>query len=260
MDPTTLTECVDQVFERMKAKYPLGQQVALVTGASSGIGRAVASRLAREGARLCIVGRNTSALNDVASDLKPEAEVRQLPLDITANASLDTVQACIAELGRLDILVHCAAFIQTATMQNACVDDLDRQYATNVRAPYALTKVLLPMLSSSRGQVVFLNSSAGLDARRPETGQYAATKHALRAIADSLREELNPQGVRVLSLYLGQTATPMQEALYRKQGKEYRPELLLQPDDVATVVLNTLLLPRTAEITDISIRPMRNPD
>jgi NADP-dependent 3-hydroxy acid dehydrogenase YdfG len=86
--------------------------------------------------------------------------------------------------------------------------------------------------------------------------QYAATKHALKAIADSLRAEVNTYGVRVLSIYPGRTATPMQAAVYKMEGKTYEPEKLMQPKDVAEVVMDALSLPRTAEVTDIHIRPM----
>lgn len=103
---------------------------------------------------------------------------------------------------------------------------------------------------------VFINSSGGLRAKRPEVGHYGATKHALKVIADSLRGELNSKGIRVLSVYLWRTATPMQQALYRKEGRVYRPETLLQPEDVASTVVQALMLPSTAEVTDISIRPM----
>jgi NADP-dependent 3-hydroxy acid dehydrogenase YdfG len=109
----------------------------------------------------------------------------------------------------------------------------------------------------ARGQVVFVNSSAALSAKRPDVGQYSAMKHALKAIADSLREEVNPKGIRVLTVYLGRTATPMQAAIYQREGGEYHPEALLQPEDVASVVVQTLLLPSTAEVTDISMRPMQ---
>ena len=88
------------------------------------------------------------------------------------------------------------------------------------------------------------------------TAQYDSTKHALKALADSLRGEINRHGVRVLSVYLGRTASEMQERIHRMEGKPYRPELLLQPNDVASIVVNVLSLPRTAEVTDISIRPM----
>ena len=141
-------------------------------------------------------------------------------------------------------------------MERARIEDFDSQYATNVRAPYLLTQRLLPALMKARGQIVFINSSVGIAVRRAEVGQYAATKHALRAIADSLREEVNPKGIRVLTMYLGRTATPMQQALFQQERREYHPESLLQPEDVASVVVHTLMLPRTAEVTDISIRPM----
>ena len=90
-------------------------------------------------------------------------------------------------------------------------------------------------------------------------GQYAATQHALRAIADSLRAEVNPQGVRVLSVFPGRTATPMQARLCELEGKAYSPERLIQPEDIASTVIHALTLPRTAEITEISIRPFVKP-
>ena len=110
-----------------------------------------------------------------------------------------------------------------------------RQYQTNVRAPFVLTQALLPMLKARRGQVVFVNSSSGIVAK-PMSSQYDSTKHALKAIADSLRGEVNAHGVRVLSVYLGRTASEMQERIHRIEEKPYRPELLLQPEDVASVI------------------------
>ena len=89
--------------------------------------------------------------------------------------------------------------------------------------------------------------------------QYAATKAALKAMADSLREEVNPDGVRVLSIFVGRTATPMQAALHEAEGKEYRPERLLQPEDIASTIVHALCMPRTAEITEVDIRPMQKP-
>jgi len=233
-------------------------QVALVTGASSGIGRAIAVALAQKGARVCVVGRNGAALAETASAAMEFSEVDQFRMDLTVE---ENVQALARNLqhegGRLDVLVHSAGVIHQGSMERGEVADLDLQYATNVRAPYVLTQKLLPLLTSSRGQVVFVNSSAGLSAKNPGIGQYAATKHALRAIADSLREEVNARGVRVLSVYAGRTATPLQKALFERQGLSYKPEILLQPEDVASVVVHALMLPPTAEVTDVSIRPMQ---
>jgi len=234
---------------------PLAGRVALVTGASSGIGQAIAAALSREGAHLCAVGRNPFTLAETVAAARQFSQATGFQTDLTVEGELQLLLQHLEEGGKLDILIHCAAIIHQSLMEQACIEDLDLQYAINVRAPYLLTQRLLPLLTAARGQIVFINSSVGLTAKRPEVGQYAATKHALRAIADSLREELNPKGIRVLSVYLGRTATPMQEALCREEGKVYRPEMLLQAEDVASLVVQMLMLPSTAEVTDISVRP-----
>jgi NAD(P)-dependent dehydrogenase (short-subunit alcohol dehydrogenase family) len=179
-------------------------------------------------------------------------------IDLTVGDAIRPLLEHLAKIARgLHILVHSAGIYHQSPMEKARVEDFDAQYATNVRAPYALTQSLLPMLTQAKGQIIFVNSSAGLTANRPEIGQYSATKHALKAIADSLREEVNSRGLRVLSLYLGRTATPMQEAVYRAEQKEYHPETLIQAEDVASVAVQLLLIPATAEVTDVSIRPTR---
>jgi NADP-dependent 3-hydroxy acid dehydrogenase YdfG len=90
---------------------------------------------------------------------------------------------------------------------------------------------------------------------RPGVSQYAAVKHGLKGLADALRAEVNSAGVRVISVYPGQTATAMQERRYAIEGRAYQPERLIQPADVAALVVNALGLARTAEVTDIQIRP-----
>jgi NAD(P)-dependent dehydrogenase (short-subunit alcohol dehydrogenase family) len=243
--------------ESESKENPLSGQVAVVTGASSGIGRAMAVALARRGVRLAVIGRNPVTLAQTVDAARRFSDVADFQIDLTVD---DRIQPLLQYLeksnGKLDILIHSAGSIYQSLMENSRIEDLDAQYAINVRAPYALTRRLLPFLTKARGQIVFVNSSAGLSAKRPEIGQYSATKHALKAVADSLREEVNPQGIRVLTVYLGRTATPLQEALYRHEGRVYHPELLLQPEDVATTIAQILALPPMAEVTDISVRPM----
>jgi NAD(P)-dependent dehydrogenase (short-subunit alcohol dehydrogenase family) len=237
---------------------PLQGQVAVVTGASSGIGRAIALALSHKGAEVCAIGRNHRTLAETVALARPNTNVIAFQLDLTVKDALRPLIAHLSKISSgLAILVHSAALYHQDPMEKARIEDFDSQYATNVRAPYLLTQLLLPLLIQAKGQIVFVNSSAGLTAKRPEIGQYGATKHALKAIAESVREEVNPRGIRVLSLYLGRTATPMQEALYRAEKREYHPETLIQPEDVASVVTQMLMLPATAEVTDVSMRPMR---
>lgn len=230
--------------------------VAAVTGASRGIGRAIAIALAREGARVCAIGRNAEALAPTVAEAERFSLASSFTCDLSSPEDVDSLIRRF-EADRLDILVHSAGVFHSGRTETARVEDLDSQYAVNVRAPYRLTQGLMALLVAARGQVVFINSSAGMDARHADLGQYSATKHALKAIADSLRDELNPKGVRVLSVFPGRTATPMQEDRFRSEGRAYHPELLLQPDDVAVMVMHALAMPRTAEVTDISIRPMQ---
>jgi NADP-dependent 3-hydroxy acid dehydrogenase YdfG len=229
-------------------------QGAVVTGASSGIGRAIAVALAQQGARVCLVGRHDERLQSAAAEAGSGIACRA---DLTRDEDIARLAArARAELPGVDLLVHAAAIIAVSPLEHASMDDLDSQYRTNVRAPYALSQALLQALRARQGQIAFVNSSAGRNAGAGSS-QYAATKHALTAVANSLRAEVNSDGVRVLSIFLGRTATPMQASLTRAEGREYRPEHLIQPSDVAQMALHALSLPRTAEVTEIAMRPMR---
>lgn len=233
---------------------------ALVTGASSGIGRAIAISLAGEGASLCLLGRNEPRLymtaKSAADTSSKVRKVRMYRADFSSRQDLSRViRQLKQELKRVHILVHAAGDIVVGNMSTSAVKNLDRQYRVNLRAPYALTRGLLRQLTICQGQVVFINSSMGLHTKA-QVSQYAATKHGLKAMADTLRYEVNAEGVRVLSVFAGQTASPMQEMLYRNAKRPYDPKSLLQPEDIASVVVNALTLPRTAEVTDIHIRPL----
>jgi NADP-dependent 3-hydroxy acid dehydrogenase YdfG len=236
---------------------PFAGLTAVVTGASGEIGGAIALSLADLGATVCIVARRAPELDALAARGGPGSPPMLVhPADLTLDPEIERLgERAERELGRLDLLVHSAGVIACGSNETALAEDLDRQYRANLRAPWTLTKVLLPLLKSSRGQVVFVGSSAGLEARAG-LGQFAATQHAFRAIADALRAEVNADGVRVLTLYLGRTATARQARIFKLEGRPYSPELLMQPSDVAEMVVATLRLPRTAEVTEIRMRPL----
>ncbi|MEQ1354550.1 MAG: SDR family NAD(P)-dependent oxidoreductase, partial [Candidatus Acidiferrum sp.] len=220
-----------------------------------GIGEAIARALGQQGAAVCLTGRNGVRLRKIARRMRaPQA--RFYPADLTGEREVRSlVKKILADHQRVDALVHCAAIILMDAIATASVKDFDRQLQTNVLAPFRLTQLLLPALIAAQGQVVFTNSSAGLTARAG-VSQYSATKHALKALANSLREECNSAGVRVCSLFLGATATPMQAAVRTHQKRSYAPDRIVQPDDVAAITVALLALPRTAEVTDVMMRPM----
>jgi short-subunit dehydrogenase len=236
----------------------LREQVAVIAGATGGIGEAIATEAARHGAKLALTARNAAKLEVLAKKIgKPGAAIRCYAADLTSEDEVERLRKrIIVDFGEVDILVHSAGIASLAGIEESSVKDLDLQYAANVRAPYLLTKALLKSLKKQKGQVVFINSTAGLRSRA-KLAQYAATKHALTALANSLREEVNSDGVRVLSVFLGRTATPMQAEVCRTEGREYRPQSLLQAQDVASMVASALILPRTAEVTEIKMRPLQ---
>jgi short-subunit dehydrogenase len=229
----------------------------VVTGASSGIGKCIALALAEQGARIWLIGRSTAKLEDATRLCKERApHSRSFRADLTRSEDIEQlVTELQSDRGCLHVLIHSAGLIHHGEHASASVAELDAQYQANVRAPYLLTQALLPLLRREAGQIVFINSSSSLHARA-RSGQFAATQHAMKAIADSLREEVNADGIRVLSVYPGRTATPRTEQLFREERKAYKPELLMQPEDIAAMVVQALRLPPTAEVTDMSIRPL----
>jgi NADP-dependent 3-hydroxy acid dehydrogenase YdfG len=237
----------------------LSGRVALVTGASSGIGRAIALTLASAGAAVWMAARTADNLAEVAAIGGPGAELRPVPVDLTDDAGLAHLRETI-ESGseRLDIVVHAAGSIALGATAEAGVSELDAQYRVNLRARYLLTQLVLPLLAASGGDLVFVCSTAALGGRSG-VGQYAALQAGVRALADAIRAEVNGQGVRVLTIFPGRTATPMQQQIHRHEGRDYRPERLMQPQDVAAMVLAAVQLPRTAEVTEIVMRPFVAP-
>ncbi len=235
-------------------------QVAVVTGATSGVGKAIALELARQGAVVCLVGRRQQVVDAVAEEANVSpSRIVCVQADLMQDAAINDLQARLSEAVRqIDLLVHSAGVTTYGSIDDTPVTDLDVLYRTNLRAPYAVTRALLPMLQRRQGQVTFINSTAGLSSRGG-LGLYAASKHGLRAMADGLRDEVNGRGIRVLSVYLGRTATPRQEQLHALENRPYRPEDLIQPEDVARALLALLSLPRTVEVTDVTLRPMRKP-
>jgi len=225
---------------------------AVVTGATSGIGRAIALRLAELRATVFALGRQPDAIT--ALDRQARAARLDLHPSAVELASDEELQKFANELrSTVHILVHAAGYIKHGPVKTAPVNDFDWHYQVNLRAPYVLTQLLLPGLIETKGHIIFINSSADRPAG-PNKSQYAATKYGLLALAECLREEVKADGVRITNVFLGRVATPMQEAVHKMENRPYQPEKFIQPEDVATAVVNVLLTPPTAEVGSINIR------
>ncbi len=231
--------------------------VALITGATGGMGRAIAARFARAGSDLILAARSEAALAELQDELGGAA-TSAVVCDLAKPEDVERLAAAAFGAPRLDLVVHAAGAYASGTWENSPAGSLRALLAVNVEAPAALSRRLLPAIRQSRGQIVFVNSTQGLRGTA-EVGAYAASKHAMKAVAETLRQELRGTGVRVLTVFPGSTATPMQQAIQRQKGRSWDPGAFIQPDDVAAMIMAAVTLPRTAEVVDMTILPAERP-
>ncbi|MBM7441993.1 MULTISPECIES: SDR family oxidoreductase [unclassified Streptomyces] len=225
----------------------------LITGAGSGIGAAVARRLLERGDELVLLARDAGRAKELAA-LHPGA--RTLVGDLGNPDRLSWAFGHQPMPERLDSLLHVAGVVELGKIGDLTPKAWHHQLNTNLVSPAELTRLMLPQLRVAQGHVVLVNSGAGL-AAHAEWGAYAASKHGLKALADSLRHEEHGNGVRVTSVYPGRTASPMQAKVHQQEGKEYDASRWIDPESVATTILLALDLPRDAEINDLTVRPGR---
>lgn len=224
----------------------------MVTGASSGIGAAIAQELARAGCGVILVGRDSERLEHVRASLRKDNRHLSFPCDFSMERDLQCLIERLYSLPTLNILVHAAGAIHVGDVST---NKLDEMLSTNLRAPIILTEALLTKLTSSKGAIAFINSSAAITPSKAN-GIYAASKAGLKAYTDSLRQNVNNEGVRVLSIFPGKTATPMQERL-SPSNPNLHDRNMIKPAAIARALLSALMLDPSAEVTDIHVRPMR---
>lgn len=226
--------------------------LALITGASRGIGAAVAHTLAGSH-DLLLGGRDVDALQALADRC---VSARPWPVELTDPAAL---RAATAGLGHLDVLVHSAGIARLGPLADMSVQAWRDSFEVNVIAVAELTRLLLPALRAAHGHVVLINSGSGLRAN-PRWGTYAASKFALRAYADVLRGEEEQHGLRVTSVHPGRTATDMQRGVREFEGGEFEPENYLRPESVAEVVRAAVTASADAHVHEIVIRQRASGD
>lgn len=230
----------------------LQDKVAIVTGASRGIGRAIGLALAGEGATVVLAGRAEADLAETARRIRQAGGTPEIvPTELTEEQSIRNLVAKTSErFGRLDILVNNAGITHSAPLEQTRTEDLDHCWAVNARAPFLLCREALPLLrKAERATIVNISSVVGVKGY-PLQSAYTASKHALRGMSIALAEELRGSGVRVHVICPGGVDTEMVSRV--------RPDInkseLIGPDEVAELVLYLVTHQGNAVVDELHIR------
>lgn len=232
----------------------LSISTCVVTGATEGIGRAIAFALGRRGARLAICARTSKKVDATAAELR-QAGVTAVgaACDVGDQRQVQRFAELVhRELGPVDVLINNAGLGYFVDVEETTVEQFDHTFAVNVRGIFLMTKAFLPdMQQRQHGDIVNIASLAG---RNPVAGgaAYAASKHAVLGFSKSLMLEVRKHNIRVIAICPGSVATP---SFGRGPGRHEHPEKRLQPEDVAHAVVATLEVADRAMISEVDIRP-----
>lgn len=246
---------------------PLRGRVAVVTGASSGIGAAVCRALAHEGTHLALAARREELLEEVQAGLEdPEGEAKSIavPTDVTDRAAVGRLVArAEEELGPVDVLVNCAGVMYYTLMKNLREDEWDRTVDVLCKGMLnCVGAVLEGMLDRGRGHVVTISSDAGRKVF-PGLAVYSAGKFFVEALSQGLRLETAGTGLKVTTIQPGNVATN----LHAMSGDEEALELygrpsgarVLDPEDVAASVVHALRQPEHVAVNEVLVEPRDEP-
>lgn len=239
----------------------LDGKVALVTGASSGIGRATAVALAREGAAVAVGARRADRLGELRDELTAAgSKALTLDLDVTDEGSArEAVRRTVGELGELDVVVNNAGLMLLGTIVGADTEDWRRMIETNVLGLMYVTHAALPHLLERRGTLVQVSSVAARQVARG-SGVYNASKHAVNAFSESLRQEVTGRGVRVVLVEPGMVATELRTHITQDEARERVERRAagmrqLTSEDVADAVLWAVTRPEHVSVNEVLVRP-----
>ena len=244
------------------AANDLDGDVALVTGASSGIGRAIAKRLADAGASVAIAARRTDRLESLAEDIEADGGTA-LPVtaDVTETDDVERMlETTRAELGGLDVLVNNAGVMLLAPVVSADLADLEQMLEVNLQGLMAATRLALPeMLEQDSGHIVNISSVAGRRVSETSAG-YSATKFGVNAFSEGLRKETADSGVRVTVVEPGAVDTELgshvpDEAVRERLAEMFEEMTVLQPEDIAAAVHYAVTQPPRVSVNELLVRP-----
>ncbi|MBU4952105.1 SDR family oxidoreductase [Staphylococcus aureus] len=228
----------------------LTDKIAVVTGAGSGIGEAIATLLHEEGAKVVLAGRNKDKLQNVANQLAQDS-VKVVPTDVTKKEEVDElIKIAQQTFGGLDIVINSAGQMLSSKITDYQVDEWDSMIDVNIKGTLYTAQAALPtMLEQSSGHLINIASISGFEVTKSST-IYSATKAAVHTITQGLEKELAKTGVKVTSISPGMVDTAITASYNPSDRKK------LDPQDIAEAVLYALTQPSHVNVNEITVRPV----
>jgi 3-hydroxy acid dehydrogenase / malonic semialdehyde reductase len=234
-------------------------KIALVTGATSGIGRATARILAKNNYKIIICGRRKDRLELLEKELSQITEVHTLEFDVRdKKAVFEQINSIPEAFSKIDVLVNNAGNAHGLDpIQNGNLDDWDAMIDINVKGLLYVSKAIIPqMIKRKSGHIINIGSTAGKEVY-PNGNVYCATKHAVDALNKSMKMDLNPYGIRVSAIHPGMVETEFSEVRFKgdkdRAANVYKGLTPLQPEDIADVIHFVVSRPAHVNISDLIV-------
>ena len=236
------------------------KKTALITGATSGIGNATAYEFAKHGINLILCGRRQERLNTIQKALEQLTNVHILNFDVSDKSAVENaINSLPNDFKKIDVLINNAGNAHGLDpIQNGSLDDWDAMMDINVKGLLYVSKAIIPQMTERKsGHIINIGSSAGKEVY-PKGNVYCASKHAVIAISEGMRIDLNPFGIKVSTINPGLVETEFSKVRFKGDAiadSVYKGFKALQPEDIADIIYFTITRPNHVNIADLLVFP-----
>ena len=230
---------------------PNTNKIALITGASSGIGKSLSLELCKAGYELILSSRNIDLLNEASSAIsKLGGKVHTIDVDVSDEKSVEKLFLKSKKIGFVDVVINNAGFGKFDKIENLSIHDWDRQLSVNLRGSFLITKFFSSsMIHNKKGTIVFVNSVAGKKAY-PYSSAYVASKFGLLGFSRSIREELRKYNIKVISVHPGAVDT----AFWENVDADFPRHEMMSSDNVSKTIVHAISAPANIVLEEIDIQ------
>jgi len=227
------------------------KRVAVITGASSGIGAAISEKIARSGYYVVMASRNIEKMKSIAIKIEKEGGKSLIvPVDIAKAEDINKLYLECSSIGNVEILINNSGIGIFSKVENTSIEDWDKQMDVNLKGSFLTSRKFIPdMKKNKSGCIVFINSVAGKKGYAFSSA-YVASKYGLRGLADSLREELREHNIKVVSIHPGAVDTPFWDSV----DADFPRNEMLNPEEISDIIVHSITMPGNLVSEEIVLR------